>query len=144
MKNSAPTSHKETLNTRLKELLKEVSPLIDQAPEDQKVRLLSLLEDLRGRDRREYPRKPCLTSVTYATLDRIFKAFIRNIGNGGVFIETSEPLLKEKDITLTFSFPNYEEPLKLAGEIVWTVENKGIGVKFTTSDYSLAAAVKSL
>ncbi|MDY6988284.1 MAG: PilZ domain-containing protein [Thermodesulfobacteriota bacterium] len=144
MKDSVPRTHKETLTGRLRELLKEVSPLIDRASEDQKVRLLSLLEDLRRSDRREHPRKPCSTSVTYATLDRIFKAFIRNMGNGGVFIETSEPLLKGQDITVTFSFPNHEEPFKLAGEIAWTVENKGIGVKFTTADHNLAAAVESL
>ena len=144
MKDFTPESHNETLIAPLEALLKEVSFLINQAPEDQKARLLHLLEHLRRCDRREYPRKQCSKTVTYATLDRIFQAFIRNVGHGGVFIETSGSLLKGQDITLTFSFPKDGESLRLAGEIAWMVEDKGIGVKFTTADYTLAAALESL
>ncbi|MDY6953012.1 MAG: PilZ domain-containing protein [Thermodesulfobacteriota bacterium] len=144
MKGSAPTSQKETLTGRLKELLRDIYPFIDNASEDQKRELIGLLENLRQRERRRHPRKRRATAVTYATLDRVFKSFIRNIGNGGVFIETSEPLFPGQDVTLSFSFPKDREPVKIAGEIVWTIVDKGIGVKFITGDHNLEAVIESL
>jgi Tfp pilus assembly protein PilZ len=144
MTDSSQLSNKAGLTGHLKELLKDISPFIDHASEDQKRRLLSLLEDLRRNDRRKYPRKPHSSAVTYATLDRVFKSFVQNIGTGGVFIETSEPLFPEEAITLTFSFPNQQQPVTLTVKIVWTVEDRGVGVKFTTANHNLEAIIESL
>lgn len=144
MTDSAQPYDKAGLTGRLKELLRGISPFIDNASENQKRELLRLLKDLRQRERRKYPRKPHTTAVTYATLDRVFKSFVRNIGNGGVFIETSEPLFPGEDVTLSFSFPKDGKPIKIAGEIVWTIVDKGIGVKFTTDDHNLEAVIESL
>jgi hypothetical protein len=144
MNGRIPESQKENPAGRLRRLLKELSPLIHRAYAGQKKRLLSLLDDLRQSDRRKHPRKPCSRKATFVTLDHAFTAFIRNVGNGGVFIETSEPLLKGQDIIVTFSFANQEQAFKLPGKIAWTVENKGIGVQFTTTDHHLAAAVACL
>jgi Tfp pilus assembly protein PilZ len=133
-----------SLTNRVKELLRDISPFVDNASEDQKRRLLILLEELRRTDRRRYPRKKYSAAVTYATLDRVFKAFVRNICDGGVFIETTEPLIPGEEITLTISFPNDIEPIKLAGEIVWSIEDRGIGVRFTTPNHDLMAKIRSL
>jgi uncharacterized protein (TIGR02266 family) len=136
--------HQAGLNGRLKELLKDIDHFVHHASEGQKEELLSLLEDLRQGDRRRHTRKPCSTAVTYATLDRVFKGFLTNISTGGVFVETGEPLVPGQEITLTFSFPNQERPMKLTGQIVWSVEDRGMGVKFTTASYDLQVTVKSL
>jgi uncharacterized protein (TIGR02266 family) len=134
----------KSLTNRVKELLKDISPFIYNASEDQKRRLLVLLEELRQTDRRRHPRKEYSAAVTYATLDRVFKAFVRNICDGGVFIETGEPLVPGEEITLTISFPKDPEPVKLTGEIVWSIEERGIGVRFTTPNHDLKAKIRSL
>ena len=137
-------SYKARLIDRVKELLSDISPFIENASDDQQRRLLNLLEELRRTDRRKHPRKPFSTAVTYATLDRAFKDFIANICAGGVFVETGEPLFPGEEITLTFSFPNEQEPIKLTGEIVWSVEEKGIGLRFKTASHDLEAMIKTL
>ena len=144
MTNIAQKSKDGSLTNRVKELLTDISPFIDNASKDQKRRLLVLLEELRQTDRRRHPRKQYAAAVTYATLDRVFKAFVRNICDGGVFIETGEPLIPGEEITLTISFPNDQEPIKLTGEIVWSIEDRGIGVRFTTPNHDLKARIRSL
>ena len=67
MTDSTQQSEKAGLTGRLKELLTDISPFIDNASEDQKQKLLSVLEDLRKSDRRKHSRKPCSITVNYST-----------------------------------------------------------------------------
>ena len=131
MPNSTEESDRLNVKARLKELLQEMSTLVDHATEEQQFRLLRSLEDLRARERRGHPRKPCAVRVTFATQDLLLRDTARNISSGGVFIETSAPLSVGQKITLWFSTPLGEELIKMKGEIVWTPQ-KGIGVKFTS------------
>jgi Tfp pilus assembly protein PilZ len=48
-----------------------------------------------------------------------------------------------QEIILSFSSPNREEPVKIAGEIVWSVP-RGIGVKFKVTSQDLEDVIKSL
>lgn len=82
-------------------------------------------------------------AVDYADRDRAFKDFIKNISAGGVFIETNTPFSIGKDITLTFSFSNYQHPIKITVKIVWT-DTLGIGVQFKSETQDLVAMIKSL
>jgi len=123
----------------LKELLQDsftthlFKLIIDMSDEQQAL----LLEKLKAkssietcRDRRGQPRKNCLAPVDYKVQGRSFEGFILDISSFGVFIETTDYFFGGQEISMAFSVPNYQKPLKLAGEIVWSSE-QGIGVKFT-------------
>lgn len=83
-----------------------------------------------SKDRRGHSRKPCLIPLDYKVNGRTFKGYILDISAFGVFIETSDYFFCGQEILMTFSVPNYQKSLKLAGEIVWSSQ-QGIGVKFT-------------
>ena len=80
-------------------------------------------------DERESPRKSCSISVDYQSQDRQHSEHIIDIGTGGVFIETTEPIEVGQELTLNFRFPDAEDNLKVNGKIVWR-NPKGIGVQF--------------
>ena len=117
--------------------------LVNNISEAQQRELLTMLEDWQDTNRREDPRKPCFIAVDYADRDRGFKDFIKNISAGGVFIETNTPFSIGRDLTLTFSSSNYQHPIKITGEIVWT-GTLGIGVQFKSENQDLVAMIKFL
>lgn len=136
MTDSIIQSNTSPVTTRLIELINNIS-------ETQRRALLGMLEDWQNTKRRDHPRKPCLMAVDYAAEDRVFKDFIHNISSGGVFVETNESFSVGQDITMTFSLPHYEEPVKITGEIVWSAPH-GIGVKFKTPHQHLDAMIQSI
>lgn len=63
--------------------------------------------------------------------------FCRDLGTGGVFIETSNPLALDSEVTLTFTLPDSKETLEAEGKVMWVqteVPGKdlvpGMGVQF--------------
>ena len=94
-------------------------------------------------ERRKHSRKPCFIAVDGATWDSAFNGFTKNIGAGGVFIETPQAFAVGEEITLTFSCPGHENPVKVVGEIVWNIP-QGLAVKFKTADERLEAVIKAL
>ncbi len=145
-------TRESSVTLRLRELVQIFSSIVDDASEDQKTRLLSLIQSQRflnflldwgQRDQRKHSRKSYTTAVTYATQDRAFKDFVTNISSAGVFIETGEPFSVGQEITLIFSFPYREEPIRIAGEVVHNV-TEGIGVKFPSPDSDLEEMIEAL
>jgi type IV pilus assembly protein PilZ len=67
--------------------------------------------------------------VDYQSQDSEHSEHILDIGTGGVFIETTEPIAVGQELTLNFTFPDSPDTIKVNGEIVWRIP-KGIGVKF--------------
>ena len=96
---------------------------------EQKLKLLKLLDKWENKETRRYSRKPWLIAVNYAIKDRAFKDVIKDISNGGVFIETKMPFTVGQGITMKFKLPNSQKLIKAAGEIV-RYNSHGIGVKF--------------
>jgi Tfp pilus assembly protein PilZ len=80
-------------------------------------------------EKRTHKRKPFFMPVDYATRDRVYRDFIKDITKEGVFIETRRPLPAGEEISLTFSFPNLRQNFKIPGGVVRSDKN-GIGVKF--------------
>jgi len=103
--------------------------LIRNLPKSKQEQLLSLLNKWDDTGKRKHKRKPCLLAVDYSTPDRFYREFIQNISAGGIYIETREPLSKGEDISLTFSVPSSETPIRLTGKIVRT-DKSGIAVEF--------------
>jgi hypothetical protein len=143
MKESDSRVEDPPLKARLTELLKEIAAYVDHASEEERRRILISLEEMWERDRRQHPRKPCSIPVTCATEDRVIQDFVRNISVGGAFIETSVAFSPGEHITLMFSTPEQEEPVKISGRIVWRVP-EGIGVKFATASKEVEAVILSL
>ena len=93
-------------------------------------------------DERESPRKSCSLTVDYKSQDSEHSEHILDIGTGGVFIETTEPIEVGQELTLNFRFPDAEDNLKVNGQIVWR-NPKGIGVKFIGINQQQVDNIKS-
>ena len=110
------------LNDRLMALIHNIS-------EEKKEKLLELLLDWQKKEQRGDDRVPCLIPVDFSTQDRVYRDFIQNFSNGGVFIETRENLAPGEPVSLTFSAPNSQNHFKIVGTILRS-ENSGVAVKF--------------
>ena len=81
-------------------------------------------------EKRKYPRKNCSINVGYAAyLDTNHIAIIKDICQGGAFIDTNSFLDIGQDILLKIQLPGLPKPMGIIGEIVWHHPN-GMGVKF--------------
>lgn len=103
--------------------------LIHNITDDKKEKLLELLLDWQKNEQRGDDRVPCLIPVDFSTQDRVYRDFIQNFSNGGVFIETRENLAPGEPVSLTFSAPNSQNHFKIVGTILRS-ENSGVAVKF--------------
>jgi len=119
-------------------LTSPVLKLIIDMPHEEQAALLVQLKEMSSDqqpektitlDERESPRKSCSLTVDYQTQDNDHSEHILDIGTGGVFIETTEPIAVGQELTLNFAFPDSQDTIKVDGEIVWR-NTKGIGVKF--------------
>ncbi len=98
-----------------------------------KDRLIILLNQLKGNPskwKRKYPRKACIISVDFDTLDYSNKKIIRNLSVDGAYIEAEESFIVGQEIILWFSISNDENlSIKIPAKVVRR-DPKGIGVKF--------------
>ena len=111
------------------DLTRKLINLIDSISDEKKQQLLNLLIEWRQGDKRGDDRMPCLIPVDFSTQDRVYRDFIQNLSNGGVFIESREPFAKGQSISLTFSAPNSQSHFKITGTIIRS-EQKGVAVQF--------------
>ena len=90
-------------------------------------------EELESRGERVFKRVPVFTAVHYAVEGRAYQDFVRNVGAGGVFIETPEHFSLGQPVSLTFSLPNCSGVVKITGEIIRTTPT-GIGIEFKVAE----------
>jgi type IV pilus assembly protein PilZ len=91
-----------------------------------------------GKEGREGHRVPIQLLVDYKSEGHYLFDFCRDLGTGGVFIETKSPLGTGSTIELTFTIPDSKETLNAKGRVIWVqkqVENRndltpGMGVQF--------------
>ena len=88
-----------------------------------------LEERLFNKDKRRHLRKPYFMVVDYASQNRGYQGFIKNISTGGVFIATRTPIPIGQKVSMTFQLPVCKKHVKITGEIV-RISGSGIGVKF--------------
>jgi Tfp pilus assembly protein PilZ len=93
-------------------------------------------------EHRRHSRKDVLLPVDYASYDKFFREFIRDISEGGVFIETQNPLMIGQKIAMTFMTTDERHHFKMNGKIVRDVKN-GIGVKFDDTTPEQAIQIKA-
>jgi len=84
-------------------------------------------------------RVPIQLLVDYKSGGHYLFDFCRDLGAGGVFIETKSPLHAGSEIDLTFTIPDSKETLRTKAKVIWSQGpvpgrddvNVGMGVQFT-------------
>jgi type IV pilus assembly protein PilZ len=83
-------------------------------------------------------RIPIQMLVDYRSGGNYLFDFCRDMGTGGVFIETLKPLAVGSDLELTFTIPDSKETLRTSGKVIWSQPpiadrkdvSAGMGVQF--------------
>ena len=92
-------------------------------------------------DGRVEQRIPVQLLVDYKCDGNYLFDFCRDLGTGGIFIETQSPLPQGSTVELTFTLPDSKETLETKGKVIW-VQNEvpgknltpGMGVQFEQFD----------
>lgn len=112
-------------DSRVKDRLIE---LIEEMPSDQLRDLLKLLEWGR-RDQRKHRRKACSRPAMVSVRNERFEATVKNVGEGGMFIQTQANVSIGQEVSLVFSLFSFEDPVTITGKVV-RAEPLGVAVKF--------------
>jgi Tfp pilus assembly protein PilZ len=97
----------------------------------------SLFESIRkppydcGLEKRRFQRTDCLISIRYEAKGHNFGDALRNISEGGGYLQTFRAFSVGEEISLELPPRNHGE--KVVGDVVW-VGPKGIGLKFRVPD----------
>lgn len=88
-------------------------------------------------DGRDHQRVPVQLLVDYRSGGNYLFDFCRDLGTGGVFIETTKPLSHGNVVELTFTLPDSKETLEAKGRVIWVQAaipeknlSAGMGVQF--------------
>ena len=87
-------------------------------------------------ERRKHPRIFIRALVDYESHDTFLYDYSKDLSEGGIFIQTDDPLEVGKVIDLKFSLPDVEKVFNIKGEVKWTNQEeskggrKGMGVAF--------------
>jgi CheY-like chemotaxis protein len=104
------------INTPLMNLLLESGRIVDEK-QSQRPNL------------RKFNRYECLVGVDYDISDWTYQCHMRDIGEGGAYIETEQPLNVGQRLTMSLSSPVLEHNCAIAGTVVRR-DPRGIGVRF--------------
>ena len=69
-------------------------------------------------DRRKTERTQLVVRVEYSTVDEFFSEFSRDINQGGLFIETSQPLSLGAEVMMRFNLPGGDQMIETVGYVV--------------------------
>ena len=126
------TPHKEYRKLNIAEAVVEY---VRGMPEEERQLLLRALfeEELEGSGERVFKRIPVFVAANYVVDGRAYQDFVRNVGAGGVFIETLEHFSVGQKVSLTFSLPSDPRVIKIKGEIIRTTP-MGVGIEFKMAE----------
>ena len=90
-------------------------------------------------ERRRSNRAPVVVRIEYSTVDALFSDFTRNINEGGIFVETEEPVPLDQKVDLKLRLPGSSELVRVQGRVVrveqaTATEAGGIAVEFGELD----------
>jgi len=69
-------------------------------------------------ERRRSQRAPITVRIEYSTVDALFSDFTRNVNEGGIFVETDEPIPLEEKVELKFRLPGSHGLVHAWGRVV--------------------------
>ena len=130
------TSEISSVTDRLISLVMELS-------EEQQETLLEELELKLSKERRRHTRKSFITVVDFASQGRAYRELVQDIGESGVYIQTSRSFSVGQDVVLTFPFPDSQKHVKITGRIA-RVADTGIGVQFNMRSFREELPIRSL
>ncbi len=84
---------------------------------------------IQNKNQREHQRCGCLAAVDYDISDWTYQCFLRDISEGGAYVETTRPLKPGQAIMLTLSSPTRNHNCTISVEVVRR-DDEGIGVRF--------------
>jgi uncharacterized protein (TIGR02266 family) len=85
---------------------------------------------------RKEPRTKKTLSLTYKDKQSFCDGYTENVGEGGLFIKTENPLEPGEEFLLKLQLPHLSDPMEIKCEVVWTRKQEereypnGMGVKF--------------
>lgn len=104
-------------------------------------------------ERRRSERAPVVVRIEYSTVDALFSDFTRNINEGGIFVETDEPIPLDEKVELKLRLPGSSETVHTCGRVVrveptTATQAGGIAIEFEDLDANaretINAAVRRL
>lgn len=100
-------------------------------------------------EKRSLPRHAVRLEVNYRCGDNYLFSRSSNLSEMGIFLTTPTPLGKGTRIELSFAEPGGEEPIRVVGEVVWTLPagpgvEPGMGVRFIDPSPAVRARVRAL
>ncbi|MBF0451638.1 MAG: PilZ domain-containing protein [Candidatus Magnetomorum sp.] len=111
------------------QIQKKLIQMIKDMSFENQLALLEYLREDKKTDRRKFPRKQCFMEVNYATQKVCDNNYMKDISEGGLFVQTDKKVAVGDDIILTFSFPGKSYIVKAVGCVV-RIEKDGIGIEF--------------
>ncbi|MCF8070481.1 MAG: PilZ domain-containing protein [Desulfobacterales bacterium] len=122
MAQSIKPGEKKSINARLLELIRQMKKC-------ERAELVKMLEDKKNGEYRNHYRNLCFMPVDYSVNGHVYRDFIQNISDSGLFIETQRRLCVGDDIMVSFAHPAFEFPIKVGG-IIARSSNDGYGIRF--------------
>lgn len=120
----------------------DIDYTLDEQPRNVSDSLVSLIMEsgrridenkMQKKDQRSHRRFSCLVAVDYDISDWTYQCFLKDISEGGAYIETSHPIKAGQNIMLTLCSPIRNHNCIIKGEVV-RKDDDGIGVRFDSLD----------
>ena len=86
-----------------------------------------------GDEKRKGSRSFAITDVTFDHLGMHFHGRINDMSQGGLYIDTINPLPEGSSVSFQFRLPGDESGAPISGEgrVVWKIHMQGMGISFT-------------
>ena len=95
-------------------------------------------------ERRQHPRFFVRILVDYSASDTFLYDYSSDMSEGGIFIQTKNPLEKGETIDLRFTLPGLDKIFQLKGEVVWVNQKEKEEGKEIDSEEALGDALDDL
>ncbi|HWR98274.1 MAG TPA: PilZ domain-containing protein [Candidatus Methanoperedens sp.] len=85
-----------------------------------------------GRERRRFPRHPIIIDIHYQTDSPVLRARLSDLSEGGMFVDTVNPLPPGTEVKFRFRLPSEADapPLIGLGRVAWNQPTVGMGIEF--------------
>ena len=94
-------------------------------------------------NQRKHSRYDCLVGVDYDISDWTYQCYMRDISEGGAYIETEQPIKVGQQLTMSLASPVLERTCAINGTVVRR-DPKGIGVRFDNMTLQQKQVIRSL
>ena len=90
-----------------------------------RVSILENEDEAVSEERRRSPRADLLVRIDYTSVDELFSEFIRDVNEGGLFIETDKPRPVGTEVSMHLNLPGDGEAIQTTGRVVRTSHGEG-------------------